>query len=176
MELEKCAEYAVGCILGSNEVLAWLSWISSIIGLGGLLIAIVQIAGLKSSAQKVEAALSKVSTHVDSVNLSNVSAQLDTVNHYIHSAQLPLASALYSPVKRSLRMYVATLALEDAELSMIKRKIAAVRKQLEWGASGDGRYKSHIAQGNIDELLALIAQWESDLAAKNRTEITNANA
>ena len=176
MKLAECGAYAWSCILISDEIIGWLSWGSTVIGVIAFSITLYQIFQIKSSAKKAEAALQKVGTHVDGINLAYISSQLDSVKDYVRSSRHEAAGAVFSPMVRTIRLHGAARSMTEIERAELNRAIDRANHQISLAIDSDPKYKQILAIRYAEALLAIVTTWESDLVSKNREEISSENA
>ncbi|MBO0124404.1 hypothetical protein [Agrobacterium sp. OT33] len=175
MRLAECTSYEWACILISDEVTGWLAWVSSIVGFIAFAITLYQIFQIRSSTMKAEAALEKVTTHVDGTNLAYISSQLDSVKDYVRSNRHEAAGAVFSPMIRTIRLHGAARAMTEEETAELNRAIDRANTQISWAISSDPKYKQNLTIRYVEALLAIVTAWESDLVSKNRKEIRDEN-
>lgn len=167
----ECTSKGILCYLISYETLGILAWVAAFFTLIGLLVAINQSVKARRAAESASRAAGNLQIHVDAVNLAYLSAQLNTVMHLVGKDDCELAYILFGPIKRSIRIYAYSNFGDGDIAEELRRGLGVIDSHLEWGRTGNEKFNSVNMNRRIDQILALLARWESGINANLHQEI-----
>jgi len=171
MSLASCNDFDLNCYALSEAVLGYLNWLGFLIGAIGLGVALYQIFKIRSASDAVKLSIGRLTNHVDSVNLAYLSAQIAGIIHIVQANNLALAENAFAPIKRSLRLYAKSIALDTTEEAAVNRTVARIDKQIQWGVAADPKFDAAKTKRYIDDLLSKITEWEGKSATRNKEGI-----
>ncbi|MCP9232633.1 hypothetical protein NMG46_20600 [Mesorhizobium sp. LMG 17147] len=150
----------------SNPIVGIVTWVGTILTVGGLVIAILQSVAARRSADRAERAVAQLKVRLDTANIAYASAELVTFLHMVRSGDFTLGLAFFAPIKRSLRLQSQSDPSRVEEIEPLNRAIGAIENHLNWGRIGDAKYKEAQIFRAVDGLMKTVTGWEGALARR----------
>lgn len=154
----------------TDAVTSVVTWVGTILTVGGVLFTFLQSRAARQSANRAESAVSRLKVHIDTANVAYASAQLNTFSQMVRSRHFDVGIAFFDPIKRSLRLQSQADPSHIAEVETVNRAIGTIEKQLNWGLTGDEKYKEVRIFNAIRGLMQTATNWEVALARSEGQE------
>lgn len=148
----------------SDAAVGIVTWVGTILTVGGLFFTFRQAVAAKRSANKAADSVSHLKVQIDTANVAYASAELITFLQMIHSRDFGLGSAFFGPLKRSLRLQCHGDPGRSHEIESVNRAIGTIEKHLAWARAGDTKYQEAHVYRAVDGLMQTVTGWESSLA------------
>jgi hypothetical protein len=150
----------------SDAVVGIVTWVGTILTIGGLIATYLQSAAARQSADRAQQAVSHLKVQIDTANVAYASAELITFLQMVRFRDFDLGSAFFAPIKRSVRLQSHGDPSRMAETESINRAIGTIEKHLAWARAGDTRYREAHVYRAVDGLMQTVTRWESSLARR----------